>query len=171
MGFWKTIKCCINYTTFKQVSAIFVPDFQFLSKNMKSVLIYAIRVWLSDRWIIQIVYCTSVQLENVLQHQEMHLAQLPENLLQNIIAGNFRKPCRKFCHFIHWNAIYKMFLLFKNSKYTLEIEIVLCRDWSLPQCVTPRIRSLKSTICTKLAYTGNFLAFSARKRNIYDYLL
>jgi hypothetical protein len=56
------------------------------------------------------------------------------------------------CHIIY--------LLFKNSKSILQVDIVLCRDWSWSQCAAPYVLGNLPHACRKfnicLIYTENF---------------
>ena len=61
-----------------------------------------------------------------------------EEMFHKIFPGNFLTPCMELlssyileCHIIY--------LLFKNCKSVLQVEIVLCRDWSLLQCAAPYV--------------------------------
>ena len=93
-------------------------------------------------------------LENIWQRQQHRCKEIFNKLsLPDIILhliGNF-------CHLIYILECYIIHLLFKNSKSVLQVENVLCRDWSLSQCATPYVLwNLHMQEVLYLTYTGNF---------------
>jgi hypothetical protein len=68
--------------------------------------------------------------------------------LTNIFAGNFLTPCRKFLssHILECNIIHR---LFKITESVLQVEIVVCQDWSLSQCAAAPYVLWNLYICMK----------------------